>query len=591
MSFLLQAALLFAAAVIAVPIARRLGLGAVLGYLFAGIAIGPWGLRFINNVEDILHFAELGVVFLLFLIGIELNPRRLWVMRRTVLGLGCAQVFVTSLPIALAAYIFTKDPIAAFVIGTTLALSSTAFALQALSEKQQLNTRHGRAAFSVLLLQDLAVVPLLAIIPLLGADDNTQAFSWLVLFKTLGVIALVILVGRYIVHYLFKIIADTGVDEVFTALSLLIVLGTALLLESSGLSMALGAFLAGVLLSESEYRHELEADIDPFKGLLLGLFFMAVGMTVNFGLLTDHTLVVLLIASALVVVKFVVLFVLGRAFGLSWTSAMSLAAFLPQGGEFAFIIFNVAVAAFVLAEDVAELLILAVTLTMAVTPLIVLGVETMQKRLLQPAPGFDLMPESDNRVIIAGFGRVGQIIARILAAKKIGFTALDNSPGQVDFVKRFGNKVYYGDASRMDLLRSAGAEKAQLFVLTISKPESSLRTAEMVSRNFPHLKIIARARNRKHVYQLMDLGVTHIWRDTFHSSLKMAEATLESLGLPRQQSSKIVDTFRQHDEHRMHVHHEMHNDEERMIYLAKQSAKDLEEQFDEDKEEAVKENS
>ena len=587
MTFLVQAALLFAAAVIAVPIAKRLGLGAVLGYLFAGIVIGPWGLRFIDNVDDVFHFAELGVVFLLFLIGIELNPKRLWVMRRAVLGLGCAQVLVTSIPITLVAYLYTKNLVVAFVIGITLALSSTAFALQALSEKQQLNTRHGRAAFSILLLQDLAVVPLLAIIPLLGADDSTHTFSWLGLLHTVGVIAVVILVGRYVVHYLFKIIADTGVHEVFTALSLLIVLGTALLVESAGLSMALGAFLAGVLMSESEYRHELEADIDPIKGLLLGLFFMAVGMTVNFGLLGDHLTEVLLIAIALISIKFLVLLGLGRASGLTWISATSLAAFLPQGGEFAFILFNVAVAALVLPEQLAELLILSVTLTMAVTPLIVLGVETLQNRLQKTVRGFDQMPASENRVIIAGFGRVGQIVARILAAKRIGFTGLDNSPGQVDFVKRFGNKIYYGDASREDLLRSAGADKADLFILTINDPEASLRTAQMVMRSFPHLKIIARARNRKHVYRLMDLGVTQIWRDTFYSGLKMAEATLEGLGLPRQESSQIIETFRLHDEHRLHAHHEMHNDEERMVYLAKQSAKELEELFDEDEEEGV----
>lgn len=587
MNFLLQAALLFAAAVIAVPIAKRLGVGAVLGYLFAGIVIGPWGFRFIANVEDVFHIAELGVVFLLFLVGMELNPKRLWVMRRAVLGLGCAQVFVTSIPITLLAYLYSKDLVVALLIGTTLALSSTAFALQALSEKRQLNTRHGRAAFSILLLQDLAVVPLLAIIPLLGVDDGVASFSWWGLIRTLGVIAVVVLAGRYIVHYLFKTIADTGVKEAFTALSLLIVLGTALLLESVGLSMALGAFLAGVLLSESAYRHALQADIDPFKGLLLGLFFMAVGMSVNFSLFTDHALSVLLIALALIVIKFTALLGLGRAFGLSWTSSTSLAAFLPQGGEFAFIIFNVAVAAFVLPQNIAELLILAVTLTMALTPLIVLGVETLQSNRKRLTQGFDQMPTTDNRVIIAGFGRVGQIVARILAAKKIGFTALDNSPGQVDFVQRFGNKVYYGDASRMDLLRSAGADKAQLFVLTISDAESSLQTAEMVSRNFPHLRIIARARDRKHVYQLMDLGISQIWRDTFYSSLKMAEATLQGLGLPRQESSSIVETFRTHDEHRLHAHHEMHNDEERMIYMTKQSAKELEELFDEDKEDAV----
>ena len=548
MNFVLQAAMLFGAAVIAIPIAKRIGLGAVLGYLFAGIVVGPWGFGFISNVDDIFHFAELGVVFLLFLIGIELNPHRLWVMRRTVLGLGVAQVAITAIPITIIAFVFIREFTPALIIGLTLALSSTAFALQTLSEKQQLNTRHGRAAFSILLLQDIAVVPLLAIIPLLGTGVEAKVFSWWALIKTVGMVALVILVGRYIVHYLFKIVAETDVREVFIAFALLIVLGTALLLEESGLSMALGAFLAGVLLSESEYRHELQADIDPFKGLLLGLFFMAVGMTVNFGLLNSHFLDVILIAIGLMAVKFFALLFLGRAFGLSWTSATSLAAFLPQGGEFAFIILNVAVASFVLSSAISQLLILAVTLTMVATPFLVSGIEAIQKKWKSSAPGYDHMPESENQVIIAGFGRVGQIVARILRAKRIGFTALDISSGQVDFVKRYGNKVYYGDASRLDLLRSAGAEKANLFILTIGDPETSLHTAEMVTRNFPNLKIIARARNRKHVYQLIDLGITQIWRDTFYSSLKMAEATLESLGLSRQESSRVVETFRQHDE-------------------------------------------
>ena len=587
MNFVLQAALLFGAAVIAIPIAKRIGLGAVLGYLFAGIVVGPWGFRFISNVDDIFHFAELGVVFLLFLVGIELNPKRLWVMRRSVLGLGVAQVTITAIPIAIIAYFVIRELTPALIIGVTLALSSTAFALQTLSEKQQLNTRHGRAAFSILLLQDIAVVPLLAIIPLLGTGGiETKAFSWWALIKTLGIVALVVLVGRYIVHYLFKIVAETDVREVFIAFALLIVLGTALLLEETGLSMALGAFLAGVLLSESEYRHEIQADIDPFKGLLLGLFFMAVGMTVNFGLLSSHLLEVLLIALGLMTIKFIVLMMLGRAFGLSWTSATSLAAFLPQGGEFAFIILNVAVASFVLSSDISQLLILAVTLTMIATPLLVSGIEAIQKKWKSTTPSYDHMPESENQVIIAGFGRVGQIVARILRAKRIGFTALDSSSGQVDFVKRYGNKVYYGDASRLDLLRSTGAEKANLFILTIGDPETSLRTAEMVTRNFPNLRIIARARNRKHVYQLMDLGITQIWRDTFYSSLKMAEATLESLGLSRQESSSVVETFRQHDEQRLHVDHELHNDEQRMIYLAKKSAKELEEQFEQDEKEA-----
>ena len=586
MNYLLDAAIFFGAAVIAVPIAKRFGLGSVLGYLGAGMVIGPWGLRLITGVDEILHFAELGVVFLLFLIGIELQPRRLWVMRRTLFGLGFAQVLVTAVPVGVAAWFYTGTATAAIVIGFTLALSSTAFALQTLSEKKQLTTRHGRAAFGILLFQDIAVIPLLAVIPLFGMANPTGAFSWLALAKTVAILAAVVFLGRYAVRYLFRIVAETEVREIFTALALLIVLGTAVVVEQSGLSMALGAFMAGVLLSESEYRHAIEADIDPFKNLLLGLFFISVGMSVNFGLLQTNTLQILIISIGLMLIKFVVLAGLGRAFGLTGTSAIRLAAFLPQGGEFAFIILAVALQAYLVPGDLVDTLILSVTLTMALTPPLVSLVEAIQNRTKPVTErGFDSMPEEQPRVIVAGFGRVGQIVARILRAKKIGFTALDNSPGNVDFVKRYGNKVYYGDASRIDLLRSAQADKAALLVLTISNPEISLKTAEAVRRHFPHLKILARARNRKHAYQLMDLGVTHIWRDTFYSSLKMAEATLESLGLSRSESTGIVETFRKHDEQRLRDDHHTYSDEKRMVYLAKQAARELEEMFEEDEKE------
>lgn len=586
MTYLLDAAIFFGAAVIAVPIAKRFGLGSVLGYLGAGMVIGPWGLRLITGVDEILHFAELGVVFLLFLIGIELQPRRLWVMRRTLFGLGFAQVVLTAIPVGIAAWFYTDTATAAVVIGFTLALSSTAFALQTLSEKKQLTTRHGRAAFGILLFQDIAVIPLLAIIPLLGGANPAAAFSWLTLAKTVAILAGVVFIGRYAVRYLFRIVAETEVREVFTALALLIVLGTAVVVEQSGLSMALGAFMAGVLLSESEYRHAIEADIDPFKNLLLGLFFISVGMSVNFGLLQTNTLQILIISIGLMLVKFLVLVVLGRAFGLPGTSAIRLAAFLPQGGEFAFIILAVALQAYLVPGDLVDTLILSVTLTMALTPPLVTLVEAIQNRTKPVTEhGFDSMPEEQPRVIVAGFGRVGQIVARILRAKKIGFTALDNSPGHVDFVQRYGNKVYYGDASRVDLLRSAQADKASLLVLTISNPEISLKTAEAVRRHFPHLKILARARNRKHAYQLMDLGVTHIWRDTFYSSLKMAEATLESLGHSRSESTGIVERFRKHDEQRLKDDHHTYSDEERMVYLAKQAARELEEMFEEDEKE------
>lgn len=584
MDFIEQATLFLLAAVILVPIFKRIGLGAVLGYLVAGIIIGPSGLAMIDDVDQVLHFAEFGVVLLLFIIGLELRPRRLWVMRKSIVGLGGLQVLITTAVLMPIGLMLGLRPTEAAVAAFILSLSSTAFALQLLGERKELATRHGRAAFSVLLFQDLAVIPALALIPLTGAGDiDSQSFSFRGVGEVVLIVVVMVLGGRYALSYVFRWIAQTGIHEVFTAMALLTVAGTALLMEAAGLSMALGAFLAGVLLAESEYRHALEADIDPFKGILLGLFFIAVGMSLNVGLIHGQYHIVAAMVAGLLGIKFAVLAVLGRLGGLDWPHSLRLAGILPQGGEFAFVLLGAAVSAGLLAGELSDLLIVVVTLSMAATPPIYLLAGKALDRPPQDED-FDRIPPGHNPVIIAGFGRVGQIVARILRARRIPFTALDISSEHVDFVRRFGNKIYYGDASRLEMLRAANAGEAAVFVLAIDDVESSVRTARLVRKHFPHLKIIARARNRKHAYRLMDIGGMTVWREVFHSSLKMAGGVLKELGLREHEVARTVATFEQHDVQRLRRDHESHTDQERMMYLARESAKELEELFSRDAE-------
>ncbi len=581
MVLLIEVAIFLGAAVLTVPLFRKLGLGSVLGYLFAGVVIGPWGFKLIGDIENVLHFAEFGVVLLLFVIGLELQPNRLWTLRKPVFGLGGAQVTLTGAVIGIAAYGLGLGAPAAALVGVTLSLSSTALALQMLAEKHQLTTQHGRSSFAILLFQDLAVIPLLALVPLIGpkATGPMDSSGTLAGIGTVVILVVVIFGGRYILRYLLRIVAGTQIREVFTAMALLTVVGMALLMAWLGLSMALGAFLAGVLLADSEYRHALETDIEPFKGLLLGLFFIAVGMSLNVGVVIRDPGVIALLVLGLIAVKFAILFGLGRLFGLANASARSLAVAISQGGEFAFIILTVAVGGRIIEREVADLLIAVVTVSMAVTPLMFLLNETVLKRWLEKpaAREFDALPDEESPVIIAGFGRFGQIVARILRAKRIPFTALEINPEHVDFVRKFGNKVYYGDASRLDLLRTAKAETAAAFVLAIDDVEASLRTAETVRKHFPRLTIYARARNRKHAYQLMDLGVTVIRRETFLSSLDLAGSVLKGLGLSNSESQKTVETFEQHDEILLWAHYWHHNDENTMRTLTKEGAEELEE--------------
>ncbi len=582
-----SATIILAAAVVTVPIARRLGLGALLGFLVAGAAIGPRALGLVTDVDAILHFAELGVVLLLFVIGLELQPSRLWTMRKPIAAFGFMQLFITGGALAVVGRLIGLDVASAAVVGLALSLSSTAFALQTLAERGELTTRHGRSAFAILLFQDIAAIPLLAAIPVFAGVGAGlfDAGGLLAAAETVGILVAVAVVGKYLLRYGLRIVAATRVQEVFTAASLLTVVGTAGLMAQLGISAALGSFVAGVLLADSEFRHELEADLEPFKGLLLGLFFMAVGMSLDLGLLLQEPLRLIVLVAGLLLVKGVILYGLGRANGLDARSSRSLAVALGEGGEFAFVIFGAAATYGLLGHGFADRLIAVVTLSMAATPLLfALNTRLTERLKTVTAKPYDQLPGDESQVIIAGFGRFGQIVGRVLGAKGIRFTALERSPEQVDFVRQYGAEVYYGDASRLDLLNAAKADRAEIFVLAIDDVEASLRTAEMVLKHFPHLKMFARARNRAHAYRLMELGISVVWRETFLSSLDMTRHVLEGLGLPDYEAERMTESFRAHDEQRLYAHFGAHQDEKRMQALAKKAAEELRDLFAEDAE-------
>src|SRR3984885_14980547 len=577
MSLLAQIAIFLAAAVIAIPIFRYFRLGSVLGYLAAGIVIVPACLGLISKVDATEHIAEFGIVLLMFVIGLELQPSRLWVMRKSILGLGLAQVLATTACIGSAAYFaFGVGFAPALVVGFGLSMSSTALVLQLLAERGQLNSQYGRSAFSVLLFQDVAVLPVLALLPLLGAASAKTAGpgGWLAI-KFIAVIAAVVLGGRYVLRPMLRIVAATRVAEAFTAAGLLVVIGTALLVSQVGLSLSLGAFLAGVLLADSEFRHELEADIEPFKGLLLGLFFITVGMSANLQLVREKPLTILGLTLGFMLVKVAVLRGIGRLFGLPNTAGRGLAFSLPSGGEFAFVLFGLAASLGVMDDEIAELLVLVVTGSMILSPMLLLIHDSLFKKKEPDSRPFDTPEELYPKVIIAGFGRFGQIVGRILSAKRISFTALESSQTAVDFLRRFGNQVFYGDASRLEMLRAAHAENAEVFVLAIDDVEASVRTAELIRKHFPHLKIFARARNRQHAFRLMDLEVRYTIRETLVSSLEMSEKILETLGLSKSKSIETVRRFRVHDEATMAKQQSVKDDESKFMQTTRESAEQL----------------
>jgi len=579
---LLEVLIFLVAAIVVVPLCKRLGLSAVLGYLAAGLLIGPSGFGLIRDSEGVLHFAEIGVVLLLFIIGLELQPNRLWVMRRLVFGLGVAQVVVSSLVIGLLVWlVLGLDWRAGAVIGYALALSSTAFVLQLLGERRELNQAHGRAAFGVLLLQDVAVIPAIAVLNLIasaGPGGHGGAMDpWLVLAVVAGLVA-----ARFALRPVLRFVAGTGIHELFTAAGLALVMGAALAMGAAGLSMGLGAFIAGMMVADSEYRHQLETDVTPFKGLLLGLFFIAVGMTVNVRLLASEPLLVLALTLALVAVKFVLVVPLARWLGLRAADAVKTAAVLSQGGEFAFVLLTVAVSAALISDRQAELTILVVTLSMISTPFFTTLIDRWLHQAEPPRP-FDDMSDSEQRpVVIAGFGRVGQIVGRVLSMRHIPFIALEGNPKQVDFVRQFGNEIYYGDATRLDSLRAAHVDRARAFVLTLNDLDLSLKIARQVRHSWPQVPIFARARNRHHELLLREVGVDFVIRDTLLSSLAITEELLLRLGETANSAREVVAAFRKHDQETLARQAAVFHDEAAFRQTTRDAAEELKSLFQED---------
>jgi glutathione-regulated potassium-efflux system protein KefB len=569
-----QALVYLAAGVIAVPVFRRIGLGSVLGYLAAGIAIGPWGLRLVAAPEAILHFAEIGVVMLLFLVGLELNPRQLWQLRRPILGMGAAQVTVTALAVAAIGRALGLPWVVALVAGMGFAMSSTAIGLATLEEKKLLQTPGGQASFSVLLFQDIAVVPLLLILAFISTEEKV-AFDWTAPARAIAVIVAVVAGGRLLLRPLLRYIANTGLREVFVAFALLLVLGIAALMERTGLSMALGAFLAGVLLADSEYRHALELDIEPFKGLLLGLFFIAVGMSVDLSLFIQKPLLVLGLALGIVALKALLLYPIAQTFGYCGRADATLFALaLSQVGEFAFVLFGAA--GRVVPRETIDVLNAAVAASMLSTPLLLMAYEKwLAPRLARGEERAADTIGEQNPVIVAGFGRFGQVVARVLNGMKIGATVIDRDPNQVDLVRRFGSRAYYGDASNLELLESAGAAQARLLVIALDDYDKALAMVKRVRRRFPQLKLIVRAHSRSDAFEYYEMGVPAV-RETFGSALDAAEAALRALDLGPVLARRTVARFRRHDEEILAEQAEHRDDVKKLITLSQRGREDLE---------------
>ena len=569
--FLQQALIYLAAGVIAVPLFRKAGLGSVLGYLIAGVAIGPWGLRLISDPQTVLQFSELGVVLLLFLIGLELNAQRVWALRRAIFGLGGVQVALTIAAVALIARALGQPLAIGLVAGMGIAMSSTAIGLASLGEKNLLQTPGGQASFAVLLFQDLAVIPLLLVIAVLAGEASE--FAWRDLAKAVGLIVALIAAGRLLVRPLLRFVAEARLREVFVGFSLLLVVGTALLMEWAHLSMALGAFLAGVMLADSEYRHELELDIDPFKGLLLGLFFIAVGMSIDLGLFLRSPHIVIAITLAIVLLKIAILYPVAQLFGYcNRADAGVFAVALSQGGEFAFVLFSAAVP--VLPAETAAVLNAAVAVSMLTTPFLFMAYErflTRQPRALRAA---DAIAES-NPVIVAGFGRFGQIIVRVLRGLGIEATVIDHDPGQIETVRRFGFKAYFGDATRMDLLESAGAARARLLFIAIDDPEAALQTVRRVRQRFPGLQLVVRARSRTEAFEYAEMGVSAV-REVFGSALDAAGRGLGVLGYSEDEVARVLQRFREYDEAQIVQAAPHRNDLKALIELQQRGRRDIE---------------
>ena len=585
--WLINSFIYLCAAVLAVPLAKKLGLGSIIGYLAAGIAIGPWGLGLVTNVQDILHFAEFGVVLMLFLIGMELEPKRLWSLRRPIFGWGTAQMLSCAALLTGTAMAFGIAWPTALVAGLGLALSSTAIALQSIHERNLMRTSSGQAGFSILLFQDVAAIPILALLPLLATiNGSNEAVAHtgraLEAIKIVAVIAGIILGGRLLLRPLLRWIANSGTPEIFTAASLLLVVGIAALMQLVGLSMALGAFLAGVLLAESEYRRELQTDIEPFKALLLGLFFIAVGMSIDFGVLWKFPGQMLAILAGFLGLKLLAIYGLAAAMKLPYQERPVFALLLAQGGEFAFVVFQAAAGAQVFSAETASLLIGAVALSMLISPLLLVAID---KLLLpryakgKPSTMEEISEPQEAPVIIAGFGRYGQIVGRLLLAQGISATVLDHDADMIETIRTFGYRVFYGDATRLDLLRTAGAAQAKILVLSVDNVEQSLKIVDMVNAHFPNLQIVARARDVPHWNALRDRGVVRVERELFDSSLRSARSVLELLGQPAPAAQRAAERFRQHNLALFEQMYPHRNNREKFIAVAKQGRMQLEAQM------------
>lgn len=599
--FLFQAVIYLLAAVIAVPIAKRLGLGSVLGYLLAGVMIGPSMLGLVGKVEDVQHFAEFGVVMMLFVVGLELRPSLLWRLRGPILGTGSAQVLGTAAVVTGAALLLGQAWPVAVTMGLILTMSSTAIVIQSLAERGVLNTRGGQACFSVLLFQDIAVIPILAFLPWLanthgGAGGATLEHGhesalahlpqWAQTLCTIGAVVAVVIVAHYFLRYVFRYVAASKLREMFTIVALLVVAGVAWLMHLVGLSAALGTFIAGVVLAESEYRHQLEADVEPFKGLLLGLFFIAVGAGLNLGLVVDQPGTIALLVLGLIGAKFLVLLSLGGVFKLGWGASFLFACALAQGGEFCFVLLGTAGQLGLLGVEVSAPLSAAVAISMGLTPvLLIVNDRWIQPRFskLSPKREPDLMESNEDPVILAGFGRFGHIIGRLLKTNGFGVTVLDNDPDQVEMLGRFGLKSFYGDASRADLLAAAGAEKAKLFVCAVDDEAKSLEIVDLVRREFPHLRILARATSRNHAYELINRGIMDFRRDMLGSSLDLSVDILRALGFRAHRAVRAVDLFRCYEEDSVReLAKHYGGDQATYISVAKQHMENLESVFRQD---------
>lgn len=596
-SLLRDAAVYLGAAVVFVPLAARAKLGSILGYLVAGCVIGPWGAGLVSDVQSILHFAEFGVVLMLFLIGLELDVSHVWAMRRALFGAGAAQVGAVGAAIGIAALALGLPWQAALVGGAALALSSTAIAVQTLRERNLTERPLGRTSFAILLFQDIAAIPLLAIVPLLAASAAARAANaapeqpfWVGAARALGAVVLVVVVGRYLTRPLLRWIAELHLREVFTAFALFLVVGIAQLMDLAGLSMALGAFLAGVLLASTEYRRALETDLEPFKGLLLGLFFLAVGMSIDFGLLGARPGLVALLVVGFLAVKGGVMAALAPVLGVEARERWLFAALLGQGSEFAFVVFGLAGAAGVLPDPWGPTLTLVVALSMALTPVLLLLSDRVQRaRQLEVKREYDrIEPTPGGQVIIAGFGRFGQVVGRFLFANGVRATVLEHDPTQIDLLRKFGFRVFYGDATRLDLLETAGAREARLLVVAVDGVDDSLELVDAVREHFPGLEIVARARNVMHWYELRRRGVEIVERETFDSALRLGRRAVERLGGTPYEVHAAAARFRRHNVELLESMWRHVADEPTRISMARAAREQLEQQFERDRRDAAR---